>query len=815
MNTSCDIYPSQQREQQYVYEQQMPSTSYAGGYKNPAVSYTYRSQAPGYFPPNYDMRVQYPQGQQQMTPMPSNGALLRPESATMNYPSRSQIDRKMMNTHEWMRNHRFMNVAQEHCRSGTAINCLHSFQSPSVISRFTHMSAATDVSMSSVQSLLSDVRRLEELRTGNSAVSSSSSSCVENINPNRNIEYEQTATACLDNICNIVQESIVNQDKTSLRSAVDSLFIITKNSDFNVASECSLEALMRKLVDLIARLDPGRLESEMCAIMERTLSAISRMLAFDKVKKLMDKWDVKSLLTTFVPWIIPSEKFCLFALTTIHSLIEMTDPRRCFNVNLIREIMIKSEVLQIMLIMRLVEVMSLMEQKGNNYFINSPKRKQYVFVLIRHVFYNDENLKLLFTSRNGMELLLHLLVRERDESTIYRIIHVLYALVSTSNKTFGLQFSNFKGLELLGRVAEKLYQSYRVVEYALLALRAVSDIEEIRASDNAITINHTLVVMERYRCGVFEFDRNSMGACDVARFKSFSYILSIGVEFLGNIAASGRGMKNANKDFIVEGGIIIPHMVSLLNFYKRARLKWKEVKEVETLIAEIIWALKIFTGVCLSKERTVKASTDLLKAPNAPEILLQELAETPNLSCRLDILNILIRVIESDPLNHPQRLRSIIFNGNNVTASFASILLDVIATTVNIKEASLKPIAKQIMMKAYALLLLLANSNLNCGNEIRGTWYAFTIMNSSWNYQMADFLWSVVEDSDLAKYVLEFITFVAAEESFRDCFSKDFNLIGAIRHLAEQVNENSAAAQSLLFSLTCETAIPFGSVTLL
>lgn len=52
-------------------------------------------------------------------------------------------------------------------------------------------------------------------------------------------------------------------------------------------------------------------------------------------------------------------------------------------------------------------------------------------------------------------------------------------------------------------------------------------------------------------------------------------------------------------------------MISLLGFYKRARLKWSDVSEVETLISEIIWALKIFTGTCLSKEHTVRASVDV------------------------------------------------------------------------------------------------------------------------------------------------------------------------------------------------------------
>lgn len=46
--------------------------------------------------------------------------MLRAE-AGLNYPSRPQLDRKMMNTHEWMKNHRFMNVAQEHCRPGSAV----------------------------------------------------------------------------------------------------------------------------------------------------------------------------------------------------------------------------------------------------------------------------------------------------------------------------------------------------------------------------------------------------------------------------------------------------------------------------------------------------------------------------------------------------------------------------------------------------------------------------------------------------------------------------------------------------------------------
>lgn len=64
----------------------------------------------------------------------------------------------------------------------------------------------------------------------------------------------------------------------------------------------------------------------------------------------------------------------------------------------------------------------------------------------------------------------------------------------------------------------------------------------------------------------------------------------------------------------------------------------------------------------------------------------------------------------------------------------------------------------------------------------------------SGNYQVADFLWSVVDDGDLVRYALEFLTFVAADETFREYFSKDLNLISAVRHLAEQVNENCKSA---------------------
>ena len=65
---------------------------------------------------SYDMRIPYPQN-----PTSSSGGNMLRAEAGLNYPSRPQLDRKMMNTHEWMKNHRFMNVAQEHCRPGSAV----------------------------------------------------------------------------------------------------------------------------------------------------------------------------------------------------------------------------------------------------------------------------------------------------------------------------------------------------------------------------------------------------------------------------------------------------------------------------------------------------------------------------------------------------------------------------------------------------------------------------------------------------------------------------------------------------------------------
>uniref|UniRef100_A0A914RFI6 Uncharacterized protein n=1 Tax=Parascaris equorum TaxID=6256 RepID=A0A914RFI6_PAREQ len=281
--------------------------------------------------------------------------------------------------------------------------------------------------------------------------------------------------------------------------------------------------------------------------------------------------------------------------------------------------------------------------------------------------------------------------------------------------------------------------SDRVALESIYCLRVVSDLEVVRTADNKEAISRILSTLERYNTNA-----------------SF---VNVAVDFLGN-------------DFIVECGAIERLVAVLISFESK-----REEPGVKSLLSSIIWALHIFTTSCSTPERTISARKQLVYSERAPDVLLYELANPVDLSSRLCTLNLFIRVVDADPLNHPPFL----FSASGGNASLTDILFEVIKTTANTIEVNSKTNQKKlIIQKAYALLISLANCNLNFGSAIR---FACS------SYQIADLLLSC-PDSDVIRSTIDFIMFVIKDETVREHLSKDCSLVESLRNLTAQMNEN-------------------------
>ncbi|VDK62411.1 unnamed protein product [Anisakis simplex] len=447
------------------------------------------------------------------------------------------------------------------------------------------------------------------------------------------------------------------------------------------------------------------------------------------------------LLETFVRRMDPSQKYCKYALNTVHSLVEMVD-RSKYGKRLKEEI-----------INRGIGVLKEMELYGDRYFIKTSKSKQYVFDLLRRVYNGDDQLRNVFESNDGIRLLLELLKREVNEMVVYRIMRALYAVVcSQDSSKFGERFANLGGVQTVSHILSNQHCSERVALESIYCLRVVSDLEVVRNMDNKEAIFKILGKIEHYRMN--------------------ATFINVAVDFLGNVAANKDGSANMNKDFIVECSAIERLLATLINFEPK-----REEGGVKSLISSIIWAIHIFTTGCSTPEKTVNARKRLIYSDKAPDVLLYEVANPVDLSSRLYTLNLLIRIVEADPLNHPPFL----FNASNCNISLTDVLFEIIKTTANTIELNSKTNQKkQIIQKAYALLISLANCNLNFGSAIR---FACS------SYQIADLLLSC-PDSDVIRYTIDFIMFVIKDETVREHLSKDCGLVESLRSLTAQMNEN-------------------------
>uniref|UniRef100_A0A9J2PAI8 Armadillo repeat-containing domain-containing protein n=1 Tax=Ascaris lumbricoides TaxID=6252 RepID=A0A9J2PAI8_ASCLU len=736
MDTAFGMY--RMPHQAYSYEQQMPSTSYGSACAPVAPSGPCLYGQPHSIYPR--PRVPYPPLGRSVPSSP-----MGEREKQQQYIERGEVDaRKIMNTQTWMADHRFTLVAQQHCRSGSS--------PASVISRMTRVSNATDdMSMLSVNTQMTDVQQLTELRAAqHSSAPSSSSSCVENVDPNKREKYAQA----VDNYLDKINSNINTSDKKMFRDILRAIFMMTTRNDFDRADTEKLGAMMYALIQNWLRQNDLEID-----IVDTILRVMSNLSADGRSKQIIARWMTSyadQLLETFVRRMDPSQKYCKYALNTVHSLVEMVERSRYGK-------RLKEEIIN-----RAVGVMREMELYGDRYFIKTSKSKQYVFDLLRRIYNGDDELRSAFEANDGIRLLLELLKKEMNELVVYRIIRALYAVVcSQDSSKFGERFANLGGVQTVSYLLANPHCSDRVALESIYCLRVVSDLEVVRSADNKEAISRILGTLERYNTNV-----------------SF---VNVAVDFLGNVAANKDGTANMNKDFIVECGAIERLVAVLISFESK-----REESGVKSLLSSIIWALHIFTTSCSTPERTISARKQLVYSERAPDVLLYELANPVDLSSRLCTLNLFIRVVDADPLNHPPFL----FSASGGNASLTDILFEVIKTTANTIEVNSKTNQKKlIIQKAYALLISLANCNLNFGSAIR---FACS------SYQIADLLLSC-PDSDVIRSTIDFIMFVIKDETVREHLSKDCSLVESLRSLTAQMNENSASAQFLLFHLTAES----------
>ncbi|KAM3724316.1 Armadillo repeat-containing protein [Dirofilaria immitis] len=756
MDTSCQgTYPTDQHQQlTTLYDPQIPTTSYepssipqahhhhAGYYNTPMPHYPVsRVPYPSISMPNSPMRTQIKCESQQ-----SSQQLLQPQ-----YPEQmiSTVDnRKIMNTQAWMNDHRFINYPQQQqqqYRTGSAPSSVMS------MSRMSHVSSATeDMSMLSVNTQITELRQLADLKAQmHTSAPSSSSSCVENMGPDH-VKFIETVNKYIEKITAHVN----NIDKKVAQEMVRAVFMMATRNDFERADIDKLEKMMKTLIQRWLRQNDTEDD-----IVETILRIMTRFSADGKTKQIMSRWMAHypdELLETFVRWMDPSQKSCKYALNTVHSLVGMVERHRYGKD-------IKEQILA-----RTTRVMKEMDEKGDQYFINTYKSKQYVFDLVRRVFNGSDTWRQSFESKGGIQLLLRLLKKEGNESVVYRIARAIFAMVCSTDLSYAKKFVQLDGVKIISYLLANPNCSERVALDVMLCLRVVSDVDGVRNADLRETISRTLSMM-----GIF---RNN------------PYFLHVGFDFLGNISATCNGNSNANKDFIADCGII-EGTINLLQAYCKRR----DEAVVKNLISSMLWSLHVFTGGCSSPERNISVRKRLITFEGAPNLLLYELAHPVDLSSRLYVMSLFTRLVDADQLNHPPILFNISVNNNSLT----DVLFEIIATTANAIESDEKgnPQKKLIIQKAYALLIALSNCNTNFGNAIR---YSCS------SYQIWDLLLGC-QDADVVKGTIDFLMFVIKDEAVREQLSKDCTLVEAVRSLTIQMNENGSAAQFLLFHLTTES----------
>uniref|UniRef100_A0A8R1U2H7 Uncharacterized protein n=1 Tax=Onchocerca volvulus TaxID=6282 RepID=A0A8R1U2H7_ONCVO len=761
MDTSCQGTYSTDQQQQLVtlYDPQIPTTSYEpsplpnipqshhpAGYYDSSISHYPASRIP--YPsismPNSPMRTQMKCEPQQLSqPLPQS-----------QYPERvvSTVDnRKIMNTQAWMNDHRFISYPQQqNYRTGSAPSSVMS------VSRMSHVSSATeDMSMLSVNTQITELRQLADLRAQmHTSAPSSSSSCIENMGPDH-IKFIETVNKYIEKITAHVN----NTDKKVAQEMVRAVFMMATRNDFERADIDKLEKMMKILIQRWLRQNDTEDDASFSSIVETVLRIMTRFSADGKTKQIMSKWMVHypdELLETFVRWMDPAQKSCKYALNIVHSLVGMVDRHRYGKD-------IKEQILA-----RTTRVMKEMDEKGDQYFINTYKSKQYVFDLVRRVFNGSDTWRQSFESKGGIQLLLRLLKKEGNESVVYRIARAIFAMVCSTDLSYAKKFVQLDGVKIISYLLANPNCSERVALDVMLCLRVVSDVDGVRNADLRETISRTLSMM-----GIF---RNN------------PYFLHVGFDFLGNISATCSGSSNANKDFIADCGII-EGTINLLQAYCKRR----DEAVVKNLISSMLWSLHVFTGGCSSPERNISVRKRLITFEGAPSLLLYELAHPVDLSSRLHVMSLFARLVDADQLNHPPILFNISVDNNSLT----DVLFEIIATTANTIENDEKgnPQKKLIIQKAYGLLISLSNCNTNFGNAIR---YSCS------SYQIWDLLLGC-QDTDVVKSTIDFLMFVIKDEAVREQLSKDCTLVEAVLKFSHISTVSGSAAQFLLFHLTTES----------
>ncbi|VDN05540.1 unnamed protein product [Thelazia callipaeda] len=772
MDTSCHgAYSSDQQMFPTLYDSQTPSTSYGPSIAGPNFPQShhpgayYASQVHNYHLPPVP-GLPYPS-----TSMPNSPMRKKCEQPSALYPERmvpaAPDNRKIANTQAWMNDHCFMNYAQQHeYRTGSAPSSVMS------MSRMSHLSSATeDTSMLSVNTQITELRQLSDLRAQmHTSAPSSSSSCIENMGPDH-VKFIETVNKYIEKITVHVN----HVDKKVAQEMVRAVFMMATRNDFERADVDKLEKMMKTLIQRWLRQNDTEDE-----IVETILRIMTRFSADGKTKQIMAKWMMyyaDELLETFIRWMDPAQKSCKYALNTVHSLVGMVDRNRYGKDT-------KEQILD-----RTTRVMKEMDEKGDHYFINTYKSKQYVFDLVRRVFNGSDTWRQLFESKGGIQLLLRMLKKEVNESVVYRIARAIFAMVCSTDLTYAKKFVQLDGVKTVSYLLANPNCSERVALDVMLCLRVVSDVEGVRNADLRETISRALSMM-----GIF---RNN------------PYFLHVAFDFLGNISTTRNGSANANKDFIADCGII-EGIINLLQTYNKRR----DETVVKNLISSMLWSLHVFTGGCSSPERNISVRKRLILFDGAPSLLLNELAHPVDLSSRLYVISLFARLVDADQLNHPPILFAINVDNNSMT----DVLFEIITTTANslsvyflniieccifveekrtINKSSEKGNSqkKSIIQKAYALLTSLANCNTNFGNSIR---YLCS------SYQIWDLLLAC-EDSDVVKSTIDFLMFMIKDEAVREQLSKDCSLVEAIRSLTIQMNDNGSAAQFLLFHLMAES----------
>ncbi|MFH4977964.1 hypothetical protein AB6A40_004673 [Gnathostoma spinigerum] len=490
MNTACGM-PQAPRQASYLYEQQVPSTSYAA----PCIT----PNAMGVHNPNTPYESANPVGYPQMAfPQAELG---QPRSSmTMNgpgpYEARQPSDtRKMANTQMWMNEHRFSQVMQQHSRPGSAPS--------SIISSMTQLSAITgQESLLSINTQMTEAQNLPEKRVAtHSSAPSSTSSSVENVDPSYVKEVE--------NLIDSIIENMNTTDKVMQRKIAHTIYNMQLRNHFARASEVKLYKMICPLISLLNRLDT---EPDIVGILLRTMSTLILGTRTRDILKQLTMEHPSQMIATFANRLEPNQAYCKYAVITIHSLLEIALKMK-YN---------KEDITN-----RMLAIMRLMEEHGDRYFINTFKQKQYVFDVLRLVFYKDSAMKSHFAGKGGITMLLNFLRRETVECVAYRNVRVLHSIVSSEDISLGTKFVQCEGIQVVSRIFTLPHCSERLAKQCMWCLRAVSDLPIVQTIDLREAIGQIMFMVD-------------LANTDID-------LLNSTVDFLGNVAASKDGVSNINK----------------------------------------------------------------------------------------------------------------------------------------------------------------------------------------------------------------------------------------------------------------------------